>query len=558
MTPTQKILIIGGVAGGASAATRLRRLSESAEIIIFERGEFISFANCGLPYYIGGEITEKSALILQSPLSFKARYNIDVRIQHEIISIDRSSKTVLVKNYQTGEIYSENYDKLILSPGAKPICPDEFQSDRIFTIRNIPDTYRIKLFLDTKKPQHAVVAGGGFIGLEMTENLQRAGVNVTIVECGNHVLSTFDYDVACNVDSYIESKGVQLFLNHEIKSIIEQDGRIIVTFNQGGKIITDMIIFAVGVRPDTSFVQNAGIAANSHGAIIVTETMQTSDPDIYAIGDAVSAVNFVTENSDYIPLAGPAGKQGRIAADQICNIDSQYSGSQGSAILRIFDMTIASTGISEFNAKNSGLNYEKIFLWSSNHADYYPRAANMLIKVVFERETGKLLGTQIVGYDGVDKRCDVIATAIRAKMTACDLAKLDLCYAPPYSSVKDPVNMAGFVIDNVITGKMKIFHWHDVKELQESDNTVLLDVRTLAEYNRGHIEGFINIPVDELRNRIDELDKSKKIYVTCQVGIRGYIAVRILMQNGFDAYNLSGGYRLWSSIFVTKIQSYKR
>ncbi|MDR0610482.1 MAG: DsrE/DsrF/DrsH-like family protein [Planctomycetaceae bacterium] len=557
MKQKQKILIVGGVAGGASAAARLRRLSESAEIIILERGEFISFANCGLPYYIGGEISEKSALILQTPQSFKSRYSVDVRIRHEAVAINRNNKTVSVKNHQTNEIYTESYDKLILSPGAKPICPDEFQSERIFTIRNIPDTYRVKNFIDTKNPQHAVIVGGGYIGLETAENLHRAGLKVAIVQRSDHVLPTLDFDTACDIHRHIESKGVQLLLNHEVKSISEQNGNLIVTLNRGNEIVadtivTEMMIFAIGVQPDSVIAQEAGLTVDSRGAIIVSETMQTSDPDIYAIGDAISVVDYVTEQPAYIPLAGPANKQGRIVADRIGGIDSRYSGTQGSSILRVFDMTVASTGINETVAKKKGLNYEKIFLWSTSHAGYYPGATNMSVKIIFERETGKLLGTQIAGYDGVDKRCDIIATAIRAKMTASDLAQLELCYAPPYSSAKDPVNMAGFVIENILTGKVKIFHWHDIEKLQKSNDIILLDVRTPTEYDNGHIDGFINIPVDELRGRLDEIDKSKKIYVTCQVGVRGYAATRILVQNDFDAYNLSGGFRLWRSIFGAK------
>ncbi|MDR2438500.1 MAG: FAD-dependent oxidoreductase [Planctomycetaceae bacterium] len=554
MKQTQKILIVGGVAGGASAAARLRRLSETAEIIMFERGEFISFANCGLPYYIGGEITEKSALTLQTPQSFESSYNIDVRVRHEVVAINRNTKTVSVKNLQTNESYYESYGKLILSTGAKPIGSDEFQSDRVFTIRNIPDTYRIKEFIDTKNPQNAVLAGGGYIGLEMAENLHRAGLEVVIVQRSDHVLPTFDYDMACDIHRHIESKGIRLLLNHEVQSFTEKNGRLNITFNREGKIVTDMLIFAIGVQPDSSLAQDAGLNLTSCGAIVVTETMQTSDLDIYAIGDAVSVINSVTGQPVYIPLAGPANKQGRIVADQICGIDSRYVGTQGSAILRVFDMTAASTGITETVAKKNGLNYEKVFLWSTNHASYYPGATNMSIKVIFERTTGKLLGTQITGYDGVDKRCDIIATAIHGKMTAYDLARLELCYAPPYSSAKDPVNMAGFVIENILTGKVKIFHWHDVTNLQKTDKNkiTLLDVRTPVEFNNGHIDGFINIPVGELRGRLNELDRTKKIYITCRIGVRGYTAARILVQNGFDAYNLSGGYRLWHSIFGTK------
>ncbi|MDR2643667.1 MAG: FAD-dependent oxidoreductase, partial [Planctomycetaceae bacterium] len=544
-----KILIIGGVAGGASAAARLRRQSESAEIIMFERGEFISFANCGLPYYIGGEIVDKSILTVQTPQDFKSRYNVDVRIWHEVIAIDRNTKTISVKNLQTNEIYIESYDKLIISTGAKPICPDNIQSERVFTIRNIPDTYRIKEFIDTKNPLNAVIVGGGYIGLEMAENLRRAGIEVVIVQRGNHLLATLDFDMACDVHRHIISKRVRLLLNNEVESFVEKGSRLHIVLKHGGELITDMIIYAIGVQPDSSLARDAGLDLTSRGAIIVTENMQSSDPDIYAIGDAVSVADFVTGQQAYIPLAGPANKQGRIVADHICGIAARYSGTQGSAILRVFDMTVASTGVSESVAKKLGLDYDKIFLWLPSHAGYYPNAINMSIKVIFERTTGKLLGTQIVGYDGVDKRCDVIATAIRAGMTANELSELELCYAPPYSSAKDPVNMVGFVIENILNGKMKVFHWHDVEGLRKLDNVILLDVRTQVEFSNGHIDGFINIPVDELRGRLSELDKSRRIYVMCQVGIRGYAASCILMQYGFDVYNLSGGYRLWNSIF---------
>jgi NADPH-dependent 2,4-dienoyl-CoA reductase/sulfur reductase-like enzyme len=524
----ERVLIIGGVAGGATAAARLRRLSETAEIILFERGEFISFANCGLPYYIGGEITEKSALILQTPKAFQNRYNIEVRVRHEVIAIDPKAKTVTVKNLQSGESYSERYNKLILSSGAEPIRPSQFSSDKIFTLRNIPDTYRIKEFIETQNPKTAIIVGGGYIGLEMAENLHRAGLEVSLVQRGDHVLATLDYDMACDVHRHIESKGVRLFLNNEVKNVTENAGQLRIQLN-GDEIVSEMMILAIGVQPESSLAQAAGLAVNEHGAIIVTDFMLTSDPNIYAIGDAVETVDFITGRKNYVPLAGPANKQGRIAADHICGLNSRYGGTQGSAILRVFDMTVAATGQNETTAKRAGLEYEKVFLWSSNHAGYYPRAVNMSIKVLFEKTTGKIFGAQITGYEGVDKRCDILATAIRAKMTAYDLTRLELCYAPPYSSAKDPVNMAGFVMENVLTGKVKLFHWHEIAALQQAakepeSNIVLLDVRTPTEYKNGHIDGFIHIPMDELRKRLNDLEKNKKIYVTCQVGVRGYTA----------------------------------
>ncbi|MDR1960417.1 MAG: FAD-dependent oxidoreductase [Planctomycetaceae bacterium] len=551
----QKIVIVGGAAGGATAAARLRRLSESAEIVMLERGRDISSAGCGLPYYVGGEITEKSALTLQTPETFRKRFHVDVRVGHEVTAIDRSAKTVSVKNLQTGETGTEHYDKLILSTGAEPVRPklDGFGSNRIFTLRNIPDTCRIREFLESHKPECAVVAGGGYIGLEMAENLHRAGLDVTIVQRGEHVLEPLDFDMACDVHRHIESKGVRLLLKNEVLSVSEQNGKLRVTL-QDMEIAAEMMILATGVRPESSLAQDAGLEVNSRGAIVVSDAMRTSDAEIYAVGDAVEISDFLTGQKGYMPLAGPANKQGRIAADQICGIDSRYTGTQGSAVLRVFDMTVAVTGLNEAAAQKAGLNYEKVFLWPTSHAGYYPGAVNMSLKVLFEKPTGRLLGAQITGYDGVDKRCDVIAAAIRAKRTAYDLTRLELCYAPPYSSAKDPVNMAGFVMENVLTGKAGLFHWHDVAARQKEPDVTLLDVRTPMEYANGHMDGFVNIPLDELRERLGELDASKKVYVTCQVGLRGYNAARILMQNGFDTYNLSGGYRLWHSIFGPKVK----
>ncbi|MCL2488614.1 MAG: DsrE/DsrF/DrsH-like family protein [Oscillospiraceae bacterium] len=546
----RKILIIGGVAGGASAAARLRRLDEHAEIILFERGEYISFANCGLPYYIGGEIKEKAALTLQTPRSFHDRFNVDVRAQNEVAAINRDEKIVTVKNLNTGETYEERYDKLILSPGAAPVVPNipGIDNDRVFTLRNIPDTYKIKDFINHNNPQSAVVVGGGFIGIEVAENLQRAGLDVTLVDMADQVIEVIDFDMACDVHRHLEQKGVKLILENTVKSVGARDGSLTVKLNTG-EIPAGMMILAVGVRPESELANAAGLDVNKRGAIIVNEAMQTSDKNIYAVGDAVEVVNFVTGEKNFIPLAGPANKQGRIAADNICGLDSKYEGTQGSSILKVFDMTVAATGINEKTAKRLGLAYDKSFTYSASHAGYYPGAVNMSVKTIYEKETGKILGAQITGFDGVDKRCDVLAAAIRAGMTAHDLTKLELCYAPPYSSAKDPVNMAGYTIENVLTGKVKNFHWHDVDSLPRDGSVTLLDTRTAMEYDNGHIDGFINIPLDELRQRFSALDRSKAVYVTCQIGLRGYIAARILTQNGFDVYNLSGGYRLYNSIF---------
>lgn len=553
MRAKQKVLIVGGVAGGASAAARLRRLTEEDEIVLFEQGDYISYANCGLPYYIGGEIAEKSALTIQTPEGFRKRYNVDVRVGHEVVKIDTASKAISVKMLHTGAVYTETYDKLILSPGAEPIRSpvDGFDSDRAFTLRNIQDTFRIKDFINTRKPASAVVVGGGYIGLEMAENLHRLGLNVQVVQRGDHVLGPLDFDMACDVHRHIESKGVRLYLKNEVRKINGNGGKLTVTL-QDEEITADMLVFAIGVTPNGVLAKDAGLEVNDHGAIIVSDRMQTSDPNIYAIGDAVEITNFITGQKGYVPLAGPANKQGRLVADNIVGRNTAYLGTQGSAILRVFDMTVATTGLNEMAAKKAGLNYEKVFLWSPSHAGYYPGATNMSIKLIFCPESRKILGAQITGYEGVDKRCDVIAAAIRGKMDVLELGDLELCYAPQYSSAKDPVNMAGFVAENVCEGLVKTYHWHDVERLQKEQNVTLLDVRTPMEYENGHIDGFINIPLDELRGRLSELDKGKKIYATCQVGVRGYAATRILTQNGFDAYDLSGGYRLWKSIFGPK------
>ncbi|HOQ36188.1 MAG TPA: FAD-dependent oxidoreductase [Acetivibrio sp.] len=550
MNRGQKVLIVGGVAGGASAAARLRRLDESAQIIMFERGEYISFANCGLPYYIGGIIRDKSSLTLQTPASFKARFNVDVRINNEVVAINPKNKTVRVKDLVTGAEYEENYDKLILSMGAEPVKPniEGINSDKVFVLRNIPDTYKIKEYIDDFKPKSAVVVGGGFIGVEMAENLHAMGIQVTMVEMADQLIASIDYDMACDVHNHIVSKGVKLLLGNTVRSVADKGDFLDIVLDSG-KINADMLIMAVGVKPETQIAKDAGIAVNERGSIIVDEHMKTSEKDIYAVGDAVEITDFVTGSKGFVPLAGPANKQGRIAADNVCGIDSVYTGTQGSSILKVFDLTVASTGINEKTARRLGINYDKSFTYSANHASYYPGAKNMSVKTIYEKESGKILGAQIVGYEGSDKRCDVFATAIRAEMTAFDLTRLELCYAPPYGSAKDPVNMAGYVIENILTNKVKIFHWHDVNSLPRDRSVTLLDIRTANEYNRGHINGFINIPLDSLRSRLTEIDKTKPVYVTCQVGLRGYIAARILSQNGFDVYNLSGGYRLYNSIF---------
>lgn len=546
----QKVLIVGGVAGGASAAARLRRLNEEAVIIMFEKGEYISFANCGLPYYIGGAIKDKANLTLQTPKSFKQRFNVDVRVNSEVVAIDADAKKVKVYDALNQTYYEENYDTLLLSPGAEPLKPklEGMDSDKVFTLRNIPDTYKIKEFVDEHHPKTAAVVGGGFIGIEMAENLHEQGIEVSLIEMSDQVIAPIDYDMASDVHRHLESKGVKLMLGNALRSINDQGNTLEISLNSGS-LQADMLIMAIGVKPDTKLALSAGIKVNERGAIIVNEQMQTNVENIYAVGDAVAINNFVSGQSGYIPLAGPANKQGRIAADNIAGINSKYRGTQGSSVIKVFDLTVASTGLNEKQAKQLGLDYEKSFTYSANHASYYPGAVNMSIKTIFEKGSGLILGAQIVGYEGSDKRCDVFATAIRAKMTASDLCELELCYAPPFGSAKDPVNMAGFVIENIITGKEKIFHWHDVEKLPRDGSVALIDTRTPIEYANGHISDFINIPLDELRNRLNEIDKHKPVYITCQIGLRGYIAARILAQNGYDVYNLSGGYRLYHSIY---------
>ncbi|MGL5694439.1 MAG: CoA-disulfide reductase [Peptostreptococcaceae bacterium] len=549
-----KVLVIGGVAGGASACARLRRLDEEAEIIMFEKGEHISFANCGLPYYIGGDIKKKSSLVIQTPESFNKRFNIDVRVLSEVVDIDRESKTVKVKNLKTNDVYIESYDKLVLSPGAKPFVPqiEGSTNKNVFTLRNIPDTIKIKEYVEEEFPDSAVVVGGGYIGLEMAENLKQAGVDVTLVEMSNHVIGSLDYDMACDVHNYLVDKDIKLILNNKVNSILEEEDKLKLILDDQ-EINTDMVIMSVGVRPDVNLVKDAGIKLNEKGAILVNKYMQTNDPEIYAIGDAVETTEFVTKQKTYIPLAGPANKQGRIVADNICGINSEYKDTQGSAIIKIFDMTVAVTGITESFAKANNINYDKVFTFSASHAGYYPGGNNMSIKTIFDKNTGKILGAQIVGYDGVDKRCDILGVAIRGGLTAFDLTELEMCYAPPYGSAKDPVNFVGYVIENILTDKVKNYHWHDIASLQNESNIILLDVRPKEEYNNGKIEGTINIPLESLRDRINELDKTKKVYINCLSGLKSYIACRILQSNGYDCYNLSGGYRLYNSIINNKI-----
>lgn len=545
-----KIVIVGGVAGGATAAARLRRLDEQAEIIMLERSGYVSYANCGLPYYIGGEITDKRQLTLQTPKSFFARFRIDVRVKNEVMSIDAKNKTVTVKRLEDGSVYEESFDKLILSPGANAVKPPipGIGHNRIFTLRTVEDTMRIAEFVQTEQPQKAVVVGGGFVGLEMAENLTARGIQVTVVEKLPQVMAQLDYDMACSVHAYLKKKGVGLRLANGVSAFEEKEEGLSVLLESGEELSADAVILSVGVVPDTRLAKDAGLKLGINGSIVVNESMQTSCPDIYAVGDAVEVTHFVTGNQTLVPLAGPANKQGRIAADNICGKESRYHGTQGSSVLKLFDMTVAATGVNEKTAQAAGVRYDKAVTFSASHATYYPGADNMTVKTIFDPDNGKILGAQIVGFQGVDKRVDVLAAVIRGGMTAYDLTELELAYAPPFSSAKDPVNMAGYVIENLLDGVCRQYHWNDVAALPRDGSVILLDTRTPSEYEQKHIDGTVNIPLDELRERIDELDKAKPVYVNCQSGLRSYVACRILSGNGFTCYNLSGGFRFYDIV----------
>ena len=544
-----KIVIVGGVAGGATAATRLRRLDEHAQITVFERSGYISYANCGLPYYIGGVIEDKEELTLQTPESIGKRFRIDMKVHHEVTDINAVKKTVTVHNLDTGKVYEESYDKLILSPGAKPVMPNlpGIENEKIFTLRTVEDTLKIRSFVEEKKPKTAVMVGGGFIGLEVAENLCDLGVKVTVVQRPKQLMNTLDYDMATLVHNKLRSKGISLKLGGDVIGFDEKED-LQVLLKDDEPIPTDMVLMAIGVSPETTLAKKAGLELGIKGAIVVNDKMETSVLDIYAVGDAVQVKHTVTGNYAVISLAGPANKQGRIVADNICGLDSHYKGSMGSSVIKLFDMTVASTGLTEKAAKDAGIEYERIVLSPASHAGYYPGAKVMTMKVVYEKSTLKILGAQIVGYDGVDKRLDVIATAISAGMKATELKDLDLAYAPPYSSAKDPVNMAGFMIENIESGIVKQFHFDELDKLPKDGSVTLLDTRTQSEYARGHVDGFINIPVNDLRENIDKLDKSKPVYVMCQSGLRSYISCRILAGEGFDGYNFSGGYRFYENV----------
>lgn len=545
---SKKVLIVGGVAGGASAAARLRRLNEDFEIIMFEKGEYISFANCGLPYYIGESIKNRGFLLVQTVEGMKERFNLDVRNLSEVIEIDKNNKKVKVKNHKTGEIYEETYDKLILSPGAMPKIPDIEgikSCENLFTLRNIADTDKIKSYVDIKKPQKAIVIGGGFIGLEMVENLHERGVEVTLVHSREQVMKPVDYEMASILHSHLIEKGVKLILKDKPAKFKNNGKKVIL--RSGKEIETDMIILSIGVTPESSIVKDAGLEVNERGAIVVNSKMRTSDEDIYAVGDAVQVIDFVNKKPTMIPLAWPANRQGRLVADILSGKDVEYKGTLGSLVAKVFDLTVAATGNNEKTLKEHGIPYEAIHIHPASHAVYYPGATQVSFKMLFNPETGKILGAQGVGEVGIDKRIDLIANSIKAGFTVYDLQDTEVCYAPPYNSAKDPVNMMGYCGANIMENIVENTQWYEVEDLVKN-NEYILDVREEYEVANGSIPNVINIPLGQLRDRLNEIPKDRKIYVCCQVGLRGYIACTILNQYGYNTSNIDGGYKTYSSI----------
>jgi len=546
---TVKLLIIGGVAGGATAAARARRLDEYAEIILFERGEYISFANCGLPYYIGNVIKDRDDLLVTTATAFKARYNIDIRIFTEVIGIDRINKRVKVKDIMTGKVYEETYDKIILSPGAEPVKPPikGIDLENIFSLRNIPDSDLIKARIDADRPKSAVIVGGGFIGLEMAENLVIRGVKTTIIEMLDQLMAPLDYEMSAMVRDHLEQKGVTCYLKEGVTGFSEKGGLTIVHTEKDRHIECDLVILSIGVRPENRLARDAGLAIGNRGGIKVNAAMRTSDSDIYAVGDAVEIKDFISGLPTMTALAGPANKQGRIAADNAMGGKSVFKGTIGTSVVKLFELTVASTGASEKSLRQNNIPCMVSYTYSNSHASYYPDAQMMAIKLVFSPSNGRILGAQIIGMEGVDKRIDVLATAIRGSMTVFDLEELELAYAPPYSSAKDPVNIAGFTASNLLKGDVKNIYWSDIKGLDPKKD-VLIDLRDKSELiDSGTIEGSLHIPLNELRKRLPELDKDKNYILYCAVGLRGYLGHRILYQKGFKSRNLSGGYKTYTT-----------
>lgn len=550
---SKKVIIVGGVAGGASAAARLRRLDENLEIIMFEKGEYISFANCGLPYYIGEVIDDRSKLLVQTVEGMSSKFNIDIRNLSEVIGIDKDKKTVRVKNHNTGEVYEESYDNLILSPGSNPIKPNIpgiNDCENLYTLRNIPDTDSIKSYIDENTPKKATVIGGGFIGLEMAENLHDRGIQVTLIEASDQVMAPLDIEMVSVIHDHLISKGVKLILSDGVNKFSDNGKKVILS---SGKVIeTDMVILSIGVRPETTIAMDAGLKLNDRGAIVVDEYMKTSDKSIYAIGDAVEVMDFVNKKPTMIPLAWPANRQGRLVADNICGKVVKYKGTLGSSVAKIFDYTVATTGNNEKTLKKLGVEYKAIHIHPNSHAGYYPGAFPIYLKLIFDPNTGRLFGAQGVGIEGVEKRIDVLATAIKANLTAIDLQDIEVCYAPPYNSAKDPVNMLGYYAENIMDKSVDTVQWREVDDIAKSDS-IILDVRDDFELSTGTIPNSIHIPLSQLRSRLNELQKDKMIYVTCQVGLRGYIACQILRQNGFMCKNIDGGVKSYLNVKRSEI-----
>jgi len=544
-----KVLIIGGVAGGATTAARLRRMDEKVEIILFEKGGYVSYANCGLPYYIGGTINDRDRLFVQTVEGFVNRFNIDVRIKSEVTNIDLANKTVLVDNLSSGEKYTESYDKLVISTGAAPIKPAlvGIEDKRIFSLRNVPDMDKIKAYIDENNVKKAVVIGGGFIGLEMVENLHDLGIHVSVIEKANQVMTPIDFPMAAMVHQHLGQKGVRLYLEEGVTGFESNAKRIQVLLEKSGNLDADMVILSIGVRPDVKLAKEAGLELGSLGGIKVDDYMQTSDKDVYALGDAVEVLNPVTGKYSLIPLAGPANKQGRIVADNIAEGNKyKYAGTTGTSIAKVFDLTVAAAGVSSKILNRENIPHIESYTHGNSHAGYYPNALPLSVKINFSPVDGQLLGAQVIGFDGVDKRIEMFAQVIKNGGTIYDLQEIEHAYAPPYSSAKDPVNIAGFVADNVLRKKINLIQWNEIDKLDKSE-TVIIDARTAEEYEFSHIQHAINIPLDEIRNRLLDIPRDKKIIVYCAIGMRGYAASRILLQNGYpDVYNLSGGYKLYS------------
>lgn len=545
----KKILIVGGVAGGASTAARLRRLDESIEIIMFERSPYISFANCGLPYYIGGTITERESLLLQTPEAMHARFNIDIRVENEVIAIDPDNKNITVLDIKTSTKYQESYDELVLSPGSTPIQPPipGIKNKNIFSLWNIPDTDRIKSYVTDHVIKKATVIGGGFIGIEMVENLHDLGIEVSLVEMADQVMTPFDFELAQIIHSHLSSQGVHLYLNNGVKEFNYSKGVTTVKLQDGTAIDSEIVILSIGISPNSELAKSANLKLNERGGILVDEMLRTSDSSIYALGDVIEVNEYVNKGKAMIPLAGPANKQGRIVANNICGRSSVYEGSQGTSVAKIFDLTVANTGLNEKSLQRAGQIYGKDYFLTiiqpQSHAGYYPGGHPMTLKVIFDKK-GKVLGAQNIGVDGVEKRIDVIATAIRFNASIYDLQRLELAYAPPYSSAKDPVNMAGFAAENILNGDQDVVLWREIKDL-DMDQSIILDVRETIEVELGKIEESVHIPVNDLRDQFASLPKDKTIVIYCAVGVRGYIAARILHQAGYKVKNLIGGYNLY-------------